>query len=94
MVIGACRIELYLPTAYSLKDKRSILKSVIRRVRNEFNVSVAEVDHQDAWHSALLGVVTVSNDAGYAHGQLTHVVRWIERNRPDIELLDFQIEML
>jgi uncharacterized protein YlxP (DUF503 family) len=94
MVIGACTIELYLPAAYSLKDKRSILKSTINRVRREFNVSIAEIDHQDIWHSAVIGVVTVSNDAAYAHGQLTHVVNWIERNRPDVELLDFQIEML
>jgi uncharacterized protein YlxP (DUF503 family) len=94
MIIGACTIELYLPAAHSLKDKRSILKSVISRVGREFNVSIAEVDYQDAWHSALLGVTTVSNDAAYVHGQLTRVVRWIEHNRPDVELLDFQIEML
>jgi uncharacterized protein len=94
MVIGCCTIELHLPGAFSLKDKRSVLKSVIHRVRREFNVSIAEVDHQDALRSALLGVVTVSNDAAYAHGQLTHVVSWIERQRLDLELVDYQIEIL
>lgn len=94
MVIGSCTIELYLPTADSLKAKRSVLKSIIHRIRREFNVSIAEVDYQDVWHSALLGVVTVSNDAAYAHGLLTHVVDWIERNRLDVELVDFQMEML
>lgn len=94
MVIGSCTIELYLPTADSLKAKRSVLKSVIHRIRREFNVSIAEVDYQDVWHSALLGVVAVSNDAAYAHGLLTHVVDWIERNRLDVELVDFQMEML
>ena len=94
MVIGLCTIELHLPASNSLKDKRSVLKSVIRRIRNEFNVSIAEVDDQDVWRSAVLGVVTVSNDRAYAHGLLTGVVNWIERNRLDADLVDYQIEML
>jgi uncharacterized protein YlxP (DUF503 family) len=94
MVIGLCTIELHLPASNSLKDKRSVLKSVIRRIRNDFNVSIAEVDDQDVWRSAVLGVVTVSNDRAYAHGLLTKVVDWIERNRLDAELVDYQIEML
>jgi uncharacterized protein YlxP (DUF503 family) len=94
MVIGLCTIELHLPRSNSLKDKRSVLKSVIRRVRNEFNVGIAEVDEQDTWRSAVLGVVTVSNDAAYVHGLLTKVVDWIERTRLDVDLVDYQIEML
>ena len=94
MVIGVCTIELHLPATRSLKSKRSVLKSVISRIRNEFNVSIAEVGHHDAWHSALIGVATVSNDAGHAHGRLTQVVNWIERTRLDVDLVDFQIEML
>jgi uncharacterized protein YlxP (DUF503 family) len=94
MVIGCCTIELYLPASFSLKDKRSTLKSVIHRIRREFNVSIAEVDYQDVLQSALLGVVTVSTDAGYAHGQLTHVVNWIERQRLDVDLVGYDIEMI
>ena len=94
MVIGLCTIELYLPASHSLKDKRSVLKSAMQRIRREFNVSIAEVDYQDVLQSAMLGVVTVSNDAAYAHGQLTHVVNWIERNRLDAELVGYEIEML
>jgi uncharacterized protein YlxP (DUF503 family) len=94
MVIGLCTIELHLPGSNSLKDKRSVLKSVIRRARNEFNVGIAEVDEQDTWRSAVLGVVTVSNDAAYVHGLLTQVVNWIERSRLDVDLVDYQIEML
>jgi uncharacterized protein YlxP (DUF503 family) len=94
MVIGLCTIDLYLAGSNSLKDKRSVLKSVIRRVRNEFNVSIAEVDEQDTWRSAVLGVVTVSNDAAYVHGLLTQVVNWIERTRLDVDLVGYQIEML
>jgi len=93
MVIGCCTIELHVPGATSLKDKRSVLKGVIHRIRREFNVSIAEVDHQDVWHSAVLGVVTVSNDTAYAHGLLTRVINWIERNRLDADLVDFEIQM-
>ncbi len=94
MVIGVCKIKLYLPTSFSLKDKRSIIKSITSRVHNEFNVSIAEVDFHDVWQTALLGLAAVSNDAAYAHGLLTRVIEWIERNRPDVQLLDIEIEML
>ena len=94
MVIGLCTIDLHLPGANSLKDKRSVLKSVMRRVRNEFNVSIAEVEQQDVWRSAVIAVVAVSSDRAYAHGLLTRVVQWIERTRLDAELIDYQIEML
>ena len=83
MVIALCTIDLHLPGANSLKDKRSVLKSVIHRVRREFNVSIAEVEEHDVWRSAVLAVVTVSNDRAYAHGLLTKVVQWIERARLD-----------
>lgn len=94
MVIGSCTVELYLPGAFSLKDKRSILKSTIQRIRNEYNVSIAEVDYNDTIQSALLGIVTVSNDTAHAHSLLTHVVNWIERSRLDVQLVDYQIEMI
>ena len=94
MVIGLCTIELHIAAAFSLKDKRSVLKGIISRIRREFNVSVAEVDYHDLHQSALLGVVTVSNDSAYAHGLLTHVVSWIERNRLDAELVGYEIEMI
>jgi uncharacterized protein YlxP (DUF503 family) len=60
----------------------------------EFNVSVAEVEDQDLWQRAVLGVACVSSSAGYAHGQLERVVQWIEAQRFDVELLDYQIELL
>ena len=94
MVIGSCTIELYVPGAHSLKDKRSILKRVINRVRREFNVSIAEVDYQDMHQSAMIGVVTVSNDSAHAHQRLMHVVNWIEGHRLDVDLVAYEIEMI
>jgi len=94
MVIGACTIKLYLPGNDSLKGKRSVLKSMISRLRREFNVSVAEVDLQDVWQTAIIGVVCVSNRQDYAHGLLAQVVEWIESHRLDVQLVDYEMEML
>ena len=94
MIIGVCTIELSLPGNDSLKGKRSILKSLLARVRHEFNVSVAEVSDNDSWQSAVVGVVCVSSGADYAHGLLTRVVGWIENSHYDVEIVDYEISML
>ena len=94
MHIGVCTIELHLPGNASLKGKRSVVKSIVSRIRNEFNVSIAEVDAQNAWQRAVLAVACVSASAEYAHGQLERVVDWIESHRLDVELVDYQIEMM
>ena len=94
MHIGVCTIELRLPGNGSLKGKRSVIKSMVTRIGREFNVSIAEVDAQDSWQRAVLGVACVSGSASYAHGLLERVVQWIETHRPDVELLGYQIELL
>lgn len=71
-----------------------MLKSMISRLRREFNVSVAEVDLHDVWQSAVIGIVCVSNRQNHAHGLLVQVVKWIERQRLDVQLVDYSIEML
>jgi len=94
MVIGSCIIELSIPAAHSLKDKRRVLKSIINRVQNEFNVSIAEVYPSDAWQSATLGVAYVSNGADHVHSILTKVINMIENSRFDAEIVDYRIEIL
>jgi hypothetical protein len=94
MIIGACTITLYIPAAHSLKEKRKVVKSLLARVRNEYNVSIAEVDAQDSWQTAILGVSCVTTSQRYAHGQLESVVRFIEEQRPDVPLVSYEIEML
>jgi uncharacterized protein YlxP (DUF503 family) len=64
MVIGTCTIELHIPGNGSLKGKRRVTKSIIARVYNKFNVSIAEVGNQDLWQSATLGVACVSTKEG------------------------------
>ncbi len=94
MVIGLCTIDIQVPESFSLKDKRRVVRSVVARVRHEFNVSIAEVDHQDHWQLATLAVACVSTDVAQAHRLLEHVVNFVERERLDLLLLDYHIEML
>lgn len=94
MVIGSSVIELDLPGIESLKQKRSLLKGLIARVHKEFNVSCAEVDFHDVWQSSALGVSVVSTSAVHAENVLENVVRWIERNRPDIMVVDHSVEII
>ncbi|MEI6180881.1 MAG: DUF503 domain-containing protein [Chloroflexales bacterium] len=94
MVIGVCTLQISIPMALSLKDKRQVLKSLIARIRNEFNVAIAEVDDHDLWQSAVLGLACVSTSQAYAHGQLEAVLKFIDQKRPDCPLGAYEIEML
>lgn len=93
MVIAACRLRLYLPGCESLKDKRSRLKPLLARLHREFNLAAAEVDLHDVWQTAELALVTVANDSALVQAELQHIVRWIERNRPEVEIVDAPIEL-
>ena len=94
MFIGIVIIELHLPSAHSLKDKRSIVKSITSRVNREFNVSCAEVEHQEVWQTAGIGAAVISNSAVHAQQVLGSVLGWIERNWPDVQIVDHSIEMI
>lgn len=93
MVIGVCTIQLRLPTAGSLKDKRRVLRSLKTQVRNKFNVSIAEVDFHDVWGTAEIGVACVSGDGRHAHSMLSEVVSMVENTRLDYILVDYSIEI-
>lgn len=94
MVIGIATIELHIPLNDSLKGKRSVIKPILARLRSEYNVSVAEVDHQDTLRSAVIGVACISSDKDYAHGLLMKVVDSVQRWRLDAELVDYDIELI
>lgn len=94
MIIGVCEVSLSLPMAHSLKEKRGLLKPLLARLRGEFNVSVAEVDDQDQWQSAVIAIAMVSADGANLHGALEAVVRWIERTQPHLYLANWEIEIV
>jgi uncharacterized protein YlxP (DUF503 family) len=91
---GVCRIKLRLPENLSLKGKRRVVKSMRTRVRSKFNVSVAEVDDQNLWQLATLGICCVSNDKRYVNEVLSKVVDFVANGRFEVEMLDYEIEIL
>ena len=94
MNIGICKIRLRLPENLSLKGKRQVLKSIITRVSSKFNVIVAEVDDHDLWQLATLGVCCISTNKRHADEILSKVVNFIVNSRFEIEILDYEIEIL
>ena len=94
MNIGICRIKLRLPENLSLKGKRRVLKSITARVKNRYNVSIAEVDDHDLWQLATLGICCVSNNSRQTNEVLSKVVDFVTQGRFEIEILDYEIEIL
>ena len=92
MHVATCTITLSLYGVTSLKGKRQILKSILKRLPRHFNVAVAEIDCQDVWQTAVISLVTVGNDAGHLHSVLEKAVAWIEQQRPDVPIDDYFIE--
>ncbi len=80
MVIGVLNTTLVLHGIRSLKAKRSIVKSLIGRLKSRFNVSIAEVDHQDSKRSAILGLAVVSNESAFVHEQLDTVLNFMQQD--------------
>ncbi len=92
MHVSVCQIKLRIPENHSLKGKRQVIQSIITRLQNKFKVSVAEVDNQDLWQLATLGIACVSNHRRHADETLANVVKFIVHNYPDVELLSSEIE--
>jgi uncharacterized protein YlxP (DUF503 family) len=94
MHVGIARLELLMAENGSLKDKRMVVRSVTQRVRNRFNVAVAEVDTQDIWEVATLGIVCISDDPRHSNEMLSKVLAFIESERLDAEVGDVQMELI
>jgi uncharacterized protein YlxP (DUF503 family) len=80
MLTGVCQIDLFLPESDSLKAKRFVLKSIKTRLRNKFNVSVAETDHTEKWQRSVLAVAVVSNSQKIIDQTISGVLRLIEQD--------------
>lgn len=94
MVVATALLQLHLPQSRSLKDKRRIVTSILTRVRNEYQVSAAEVDDQDAWQLATLGLAYVSNDARHANSVISKAVAFVENGPWDSWLARYELELL
>ena len=93
MNTGVCKIKLHIPGNQSLKDKRRVLKSITSRMRNQFNISIAEVDDHDLWQIATIGISCVSNHNQHVDEILSKVLNFIVQNYPELEIVDREIEI-
>ncbi|HLB05781.1 MAG TPA: DUF503 domain-containing protein [Thermodesulfobacteriota bacterium] len=93
MVVGTCQLNLSIPGAHSLKDKRQVLKSLMARARGSFNASVAEVGQNDLWQSAVIGIAVVGNDRGFVNSTLDNIIDFIEGLRT-VEIVSQEIEIM
>ena len=94
MNVGVCKVRLRLPGNLSLKGKRQVIKSITARVADKFKVSVAEVDDNDRWQVATIGISVVSNDNRYTNEVLSKIVDFIVGSRFEVEVLGYDIEIL
>lgn len=83
MVVGLLSVELHIPGARSLKEKRMVLKRLKDRLK-KFNVAISEVEYHDLWQRAALGIVTISTDERQADRELAAVANEIERVEPGL----------
>ena len=92
--IGVCRLSLRLPSSRSLKNKRQVAQSLIAALRSKYNVSVAEVEDNDRWQVLTIGISCVSNDRRHVDEILSKVESFVGASRPDLEMLDSQVEII
>jgi uncharacterized protein YlxP (DUF503 family) len=93
MIVGTARIELHIPDAGSLKEKRAVVRSLRERLVNRLKVSAAEVDHLDLWQRAVIGVAVVSGDRRTVDQIMSKVINLCESDRRAL-VIDISVEIL
>ena len=93
MVIGVCKLDLRIPENHSLKEKRHVLRKLVDRVRNRFNVAISEVGDNDLWQRAQMGFCTVGNDRRHINSSLDKVIYFIEQMNL-VEMVRTEIEII
>lgn len=94
MSVALCRLTLRLPENASLKGKRQVIKSLQQRLHNRFNVSVAEVEHNEKWQLSGLEIAAVANSGAHASEVVANAVAYIEALRLDVEIIEEDTEIL
>ncbi len=92
-MVATLTIHLHLPTCASLKEKRGRIKPLIARLHREFNVSAAETSLQDQWQEAIIVCAMVGNERGFLESALQNVVKWVEGNWTDVDVIEQRIEI-
>ena len=92
MIIGTAEIKFYAPWVSSLKEKRMVVKSIIAKAQNKFNISIAEVDEQDTLQTIILGIACVAGTVRQSDSIIDHVIAFIESST-EAEMIDVQREI-
>lgn len=92
MVVGVLKIDIQIPGASSLKQKRMILRSLKDKLRMRFNICISEIEDLDKWQKAIVGIASVNRDKKYLNSQLDKVLDFID-SFPDVNILDYELEL-
>jgi hypothetical protein len=93
MLVGLLQLEIFIPDSASLKQKRFVLSSLKQRLRNKFNISIAEIDQNDKWQLATLGVAVVANEKRFVEKTLNKIFSLVEQEH-NIQIMNQQFEIL
>lgn len=93
MLIGKVIFKIFIPYSHSLKEKRSVIKSLMTRLKNKFNVSIAEIDQNDQWQIAVIGIAMVSNSMPVLDKHLQELINTVDNNN-EYEIVDIQREII
>ena len=94
MIVGVLKAELELTDIGSLKDKRSVVKPIVLKIMNKFNVHAAEVEQQDVHDAATIGVVMCGNDQRFINEVLSKVSEWLEHHQFEAHVADIELEFI
>ncbi len=93
MMIGVLTVEIFIPASLSLKDKRRVLKNLKDRLKNSFNISIAEIEHHGKWQRAKMAIVNVDVSKRVAESRLGKVLNFIDKFNK-VQLLDSKMELI
>jgi uncharacterized protein YlxP (DUF503 family) len=94
MHIGVCKFTIRIPSSHSLKAKRRVVSSLCQRIRNQFNIAVAEVDDNDVWQMAAIGISCVSSSSQVINKVLSQILSFVQQHAGDYILVDYHQEII
>lgn len=94
MILGVGELTIHIPESHSLKEKRRVVRSIIQRARARFDVAIAEVDDQQLWQVATIGIVSVSNSGQHADEVLQRVITFVDQNLQAGYVTDVHTEIM
>ena len=94
MHVGTCKIKLFLPMNHDLKGKRRIVKSLTAQIRLKFNVSVSEIENNELWQIATIGIAVISNKILILNQTFDHIFSFIESSNHDINIISNDIDIM